>query len=124
MPEASIRLRSDRIVHVHYKKNTTLDVSLQAAMRKIYMDLTGGVPSKFLFTAEEGFSITPEAKKNAPRSLKESPIESYALVVKNNLAYRLIVNFYFKVMKPQGNYKVFENTENAIDWLHSLKKSP
>ena len=107
---------------MHYKKNTTLDVPLQNQMRKIYIDLTGGIPSKFLFTAEEGFTITPEAKKNAPRTLEESPIESYALIV-NNLAYRLIVNFYFKVMKPEGNYKLFDNVNEAILWLHSHKKT-
>jgi hypothetical protein len=122
LPEAFIRLRADRIIHVHYKRDATLDVPLQMQMRKIYFDLTGGAPSRFLFTAEEGFSITPEARKNAPRTLKESPIESYALVV-NNLGYRLIVNFYFKVMKPNGNYKLFENVEEALLWLHSLKKN-
>jgi len=105
---------------VHYKKDTPLDVTLQAQMRTIYQELTGGKPSKFLFTADEGFTITPEAKKKAPRSLKESPVESYALVV-NNLAYRLIVNFYFKVMKPRGNYKLFETIPEAITWLHSLR---
>ena len=106
---------------MHYKKDTTLDVALQTGMRKIYHEITKGKPSPFLFTAEEGFSITPEAKKNAPKSLKESPIASYALVV-NNLGYRLIVNFYFKVMKPKGNYKLFENVDDALKWLHSLKK--
>lgn len=42
IPEALIMLRSDGIVHVHYKKNTTLDLDLQASMRDLFLELTGG----------------------------------------------------------------------------------
>ena len=121
IPEASIRLRSDGIVHVHYKKNSVLDVGLQLKMRKIFNEITGHRKSKFIFTAAEGFSMTREARENGPKLQEESnPIKYYAIVI-DNLAYKIIVNFYLKVFKPKGNYKLFKSLEEGVEWLHTLE---
>jgi hypothetical protein len=117
--QAFIRLRADGIVHVHYKKNTTLDVPLQEKMREIYHEITGGIKGKFIFSADEGFIFSKEARDNAPRNNEKSPILYYALIA-SNLAYRIIGNFYIKVTKPKGNYKLFSNVKEAVEWLNSV----
>lgn len=117
IPEALIMLRSDGIVHVHYKKNTTLDLDLQASMRNLFLELTGGKKSPFMFSADEGFSLTKEARENADSFKKNPVISSYAIIA-DNLGYRMIANFYLKINKPVTPYKIFQNTEDAIQWLY------
>jgi hypothetical protein len=119
IPEALISLRSDNIMLVDYKKNVTLDVELQMRMRAIFNEMTGNRKSKFVFSADEGFSITREARENGARLQKESPIQYYALVT-DNLAYRILANFYIRVVKPYGNYRLVRDLEEGIAWLHSL----
>jgi hypothetical protein len=118
LPEADICLRKDGIVHVHYKKNTTLDVELQQSMRIKYRELTGSVPSKFIFTADEGFLLTKEARESS-RSFKDPFIVAYA-VIANNLAYRIIANFFLKVNKPEVPFKLFASIKDAESWLQSI----
>ncbi len=120
IPQARICLRSDGIMHVHFSKDVTFDVALQQQMRKIYDRMTTGKKTKFIFSAEEGFVFTREARENAPLLQKQSPIQCFALVI-NSLAYRIVANFYIKVMKPDGNYKVVNSINEAVSWLNSLK---
>ncbi len=117
--EANIKLRSDGIVIVRYKKNSTLDVELQLKMRKIYNELTNYQKKKFVFYAEEGFTFTKEARENGPKIQQESPILFYAIVA-NNLGYKLIVNFYLKVFNPKGNYKLVNSIDEGVEWLNKL----
>lgn len=119
IPEAFVTLRSDGIVHVHYKKDTVLDVDLQVRMRAIYDDLLDQKKMKFIFSADEGFTLTKEARENAPNIQNESPVLLYALIA-NNLAYRIIANFYIRVVKPKGNYKLFTSVAAAVKWLNSF----
>src|SRR5690606_7144731 len=115
-------LRSDGIVHVHFLKDVTLDVPLQIKMREYYDEITGGVKTKFLFSAEEGFTLTKEAREHGPKLQETSPILCYALVV-NNLAYKIIASFYIKVVKAPGNYKLVNSAEEGVKWLHERDAS-
>ena len=119
IPEAFIRLRSDDIVHVHYKKNTVLDVELQLRMRKIFDEMAGLRKLKFIFSGDEGFILTKEARENASLRQRESPISAYAIIA-NNLGYKIVANFYIKVVKPKGQYKVFNKFDEALAWLYSI----
>ncbi len=116
IPEATILLRADGIVHVLYHKNVTLDVELQMQMLQLFKDLAGNVKHPFVFSALEGVVVTKEARDNAILIEEESPI-SAAAVIADNLAYRLIANFYLKINKPKCPYKVFHKMDEAVLWL-------
>jgi len=118
IPEAHISLRSDGIIHVDYKKNVTLDVNLQVSMRKIFIRLTEGKKFHFIFSAAEGFTLTKEARENTDILDSNSPISAYGIVA-NNLAYKLIANFYLKVNKPKVPFKLFLTVEDAAQWLYT-----
>lgn len=117
--EAKITLRSDNIIIVQYKRNTVLDVELQLRMRQIYRDLTNNRKMNFIFMADDGFSLTKEARENSEVIAESSPIKAYAIIV-NNLAYRIIANFYYKINKPKVPYKSFPTVKDAIHWLYTL----
>ena len=120
VPEADILMRADGIVHVLYKKNVTLDIELQMKMFHLFKELTGNVKHPFVFSALEGVVVTKEARDNAIVIEDESPVSAVA-VIADNLAYRLIANFYLKVNKPKNPYKVFKKMDEALAWLQQFK---
>ncbi|PBQ30710.1 hypothetical protein CNR22_02615 [Sphingobacteriaceae bacterium] len=120
IPEANIVLRSDDIIHVDYNKDVTLDVELQIRMRAIFDKLADGKKKLFIFSAAEGFTLTKEARNNSDIMNGDSPIAAYA-VVANNLAYKLIANFYLKVNKPKVPFKIFLTIDDAAKWLNTQR---
>lgn len=119
IPEASVKMRSDGIVHVFYKENVTLDVELQMSMLESFSQLTNNEKAYFIFEADEGFALTKEAQLNATLLEERSPVKASAIIVKN-LASRIVANFFIKVSKPTLKYKLFSNINDAADWLKSL----
>jgi hypothetical protein len=119
LTEATLSLRDDGIVIVFYRDNTVLDIPVQLKMADAFNQITNGIPSLFVFTAGEGVTITKEARDNALKLEDSTPIKASA-VVADNLAYRIIANFFLKVQKPKGKYRVVANLEDAIKWLKSL----
>lgn len=117
--EACISLREDGIVYVFYKDNTILDIDLQLKMVDLFNDITAFKKAKFIFDAGESVTITKEARDNAIKLEDTAPIGASA-VIADNLAYRMIANFFIKVNKPKGKYKVVANLEEALKWLNSL----
>lgn len=121
LKEACISLRSDGIIHVHFNKDTVLDIPLQLKLLEKYNEITDGKLMPFLFTASEEVNITPEARDNAVKIEEESPCYGAAVVV-TNIAYLLIANFYLKFNKPKRPYKVFKNEADAVEWLKTFVK--
>ena len=118
--EATVKLRSDGIVHVYYHKNTLLDVKLQKKMLVIFNEITGIKKSSFIFEADEGLVLTKEARDNAITMEDKTPVIATA-VVADNLAYRIVANFYIKVNKPKGAYRIVSSVEEGAKWLKSLR---
>jgi hypothetical protein len=119
IPEAFIRLRSDGIVHVFYKKNVTLNVELQNRMELLFKEITGNRKTNFIFQSDEGVVLTKEARENAIELEKDTPINASAIIV-TNLAARIMTNFFLKVNKPKTKHKLFGTVEEAVKWLKSL----
>jgi hypothetical protein len=117
--EAVLCLREDGIVQVFYNNNTVLDIPLQLKMADAFNEIASGIPSLFIFEAGEGVHITKEARDNALKLEDSTPIKASA-VIADNLAYRMIANFFLKVQKPKGKYRVVANLEEAVKWLKSL----
>ncbi len=119
LPAAYVRLRRDGIIHVHYKKNSTLDPALQASMRTVFHELAAGTPRCFIFSAEEGFAMTKEARENFRTMRSGSPIRAYAIVA-SNLAQRIIANFFLTMYRPSILARVFKTSEDGAEWLRTL----
>lgn len=116
--DAFVNLRADGIVHVHFKAQTVLSLGLQLSLRKIYGELVNDHPTGFIYSAEEGFSISKEARENFRKLPHGNPIKAYGIVA-NNLAYRLVGNFFIKFYSPKIPLKLFETVEEAAAWLHA-----
>jgi hypothetical protein len=119
IPEGTVSLREDGIVYVYYHKNTVVDIDVQKRMLEVFDEITGKKKSHFIFDADDGVIVTPEARDNAIVMEDQTPVLATAVVAKN-LAYRLIANFYIKVNKPKGKYRVVKSIEEGVKWLKSL----
>ena len=114
--EAIIALRSDGIIHVHYKENTLITVELQGKMYDIFIEMCGDNKYAFLFTASDFVSVTKEARDNA--LILEALYPGIATaVLTDSTAYKIIANFYVLVNKPKTPLKIFSNEEDAVIWL-------
>jgi hypothetical protein len=117
--EVIVRLRRDGIVHATYKKDTIFDLAVQIKMLELNNKITGGKKSYFVYDAEENVTITKEARDNATKIEHLAPVLG-SVVIANNLAYRLIANFYVKFNKPKTPFKVVDSFDKAIEWIKSL----
>ncbi len=121
MPEATIRLRDDSIVHVTFKEGITLDIPLQLRMIEKYHEVCGDKKLPFLFDAMDHVTITKEARDNAVLIEEQAPVGATG-VIASNLAYKLVAQFYIKFNKPKRPFKIFRNEEDAIKWLKTYLK--
>ncbi len=117
-PEFILGLRDDGIVHVYYKSNTIIDVDMQNKVRDNAFKLTNDKKHPCLFEAGDYVSLTKEARANAIKNEDDFPALASAVLVQN-LAYKMIADFYYKVHKPKQAFKVFRNIDEAIEWLKS-----
>jgi hypothetical protein len=119
IPEVLVRMRRDGIVHVTFRKDIVLDIAVQMNLLELNNRITNGRKSYFIFDAEENVTITKEARDNATKIEDRSPTVGSA-VVANNLAYRMIANFYVKFNRPKHPFKVVATPEDAVTWLKTL----
>ena len=101
-----VALRDDGIGYLYFKDNTELNIELQLELLNMYNSLKDKELLPFLIEAGDGFTITKEARDNAVSLEDRSAIKASAVVV-NNLAYKIIANFYLNFNKPKITYKVF-----------------
>ncbi len=118
-PDVNLQLKSNDIVYVLFKENCTLDIPLQLRLLDYYIDITERKLMRFIFLAADNVSVTKEARDNAILIEDQSMVGASALII-NNLAYKIIANFYMKVNKPKRPLKAFGNEEDAIEWLKKL----
>ncbi len=117
-----VTMRHDGIVHVVFLPNTEITVEFQDILVGLYDQITLGQKAYFIFEGGEFVSVTKEARENAIE-LEKSSITLASAVVFNNLAQRIIADFYYAVNRPKLPYKVFSSYEKGIAWLNSIKDS-
>jgi|694.fasta_scaffold82608_6 hypothetical protein len=111
--------RKDGIIQVIFKEGIELDVDLQDRMLVVYLQLFGNTKRPFLFNAFNDVFITKEARDHSAELEKTYPGIASA-VIADNLAYKIIANFYLKVNKPKTLYKVFNDVASAEIWLKTF----
>ena len=112
---AIISVDENGIGHQAFKDNCVLDIPEQLKNLDAIIIITGNKPTPFYITAGVNVIVTKEARDNAIGLEPKSPINASAIVVQN-LAYRLIADFFIKVQKPKNPYSVFTDREKAYEW--------
>jgi hypothetical protein len=90
-------------------------------MHEQTLKMTGGLKYANIFTAQDFFSITGEARVEGSKPYYSKNLMVQALIVKN-LAQRLIGNFIMKFNKPVRETKMFATREEGKVWVLSKIK--
>lgn len=116
---AIVHSREDGIVHITFKEGTEIDIDLQDQMLKVYIEICAGKKRPFLYSGIGEVSITKEGREYSKQLEDDFPATATAIIA-DNLAYRIIANFYLKVNKPKTPYKVFNDIDSAEVWLKTF----
>tara|TARA_R110002049_G_scaffold26035_3_gene91117 strand:+ start:1491 stop:1916 length:426 start_codon:yes stop_codon:yes gene_type:complete len=108
------------LLEVDYQRNTLIDRKEALAVINASRAFNNGTNKYTMITAtKEFFNMTPEARTTFAEEMKLGfQTEKMALYV-NNLAYRMMANFFIRVDKPPIPTKLFSNRDKAIEWLLS-----
>jgi hypothetical protein len=111
----------DEILFVKMKEGVNLGQAEMETLLKQAVGLTN--PNKYFAIVDTTatYDSTPEARNFYAESDYSKYRYADAFIV-NSLPMRLLVNFFIAFNKPKIPSKMFNNEENALEWINSLKK--
>lgn len=104
------------IIWLILKEDAELDVKEIKDFTSVCEKLANHKPYFLISDARVNLSITSEGRK-AAASKEISPLLVANAVLVNNVAVRIVANFFTAVNKPHFKYKVFNEERAAINWL-------
>lgn len=104
------------IIWLILKEDAELDVKEVKEFTAICEKLSDNQPYFLISDARVNLSITSEARI-AAASKEISPLLVANAVLVNNVAVRMVANFFTAVNKPHFKYKVFNEEQEALVWL-------
>jgi hypothetical protein len=117
-----ITIHESGIGQMHFKDGIILGLTEQMEHLEAMIKIADGKKMPFVVTAGKHVNITPEARDNAILIEDISPVCATGVVVQN-LAYRLIADFYLKINKPKTPYRVFTDKRAAFEWCRQFVKN-
>ncbi len=112
---ATIEKRDD-IIWMIMKEDADLDVKEIEEFTAIFEKMSNYKPYFLIADARVNLSISPEARKAAATKEISSLLVANAVIV-NNVAVRMVANFFIAVNKPHFKYKVFNTETEALIWV-------
>jgi hypothetical protein len=97
-------------------EGATIDAKEYIEQYHKVVELTGGVSSCVLILTSPFLNVTKAAREESLKPEWQKYTIAQAIVV-NNLANRILGNFYIKVMRPKVPNKLFSNEAEAKKWL-------
>jgi hypothetical protein len=114
-----ISLEKNDVVFVKMNENAIIDVEEVDEKHQSLNELVDHQPYCMLVIPASGNSASAEARKYAAR-LKNKKVIAEAIVV-DNLAHRLLANFYIKVNRPRQKVRVFSSVPAGLAWIDSIR---
>ena len=114
---ATFELRDDYL-YIKYNNNSVVDLPEAKIQSEIILDLCKGKEMPFLIDfLDVSTRIDDEARRFFAKDGPHIHLRKAQAIVVNNMQIKLLVNFYIKHHKPKNPTKLFENLEDALDWI-------
>ena len=114
---ATFELR-DYYLYVKYKSNSVVDLPEANNQSKIILDLCKGKEFPFIIDfLDVTVRIDDEARRFFANDGPHIHLRKAQAIVVNNIQNKLLVNFYIKHHKPKNPTKLFDNLEDALEWI-------
>jgi len=104
-----------------YMKDIEIEKTDIVEMHAVTLLMTDGAKYANIFSAQDFFSISNEARSEGSKHYYSKDLIAQALVVKN-LAQRIIGNFIMKFNKPVRETRMFSNRKDAKLWVQGRIK--
>ena len=114
--------KSLRLVTISPVEGATIDADEYREQFKAAQQLTNGVPAGVLIKTAPFLNVTKAAREESLKPEHLKYILAQAIVVEN-LANRIVGNFYIRFHQPTVPTKLFTNQEDALQWLQVKIKS-
>jgi uncharacterized protein YuzE len=115
-----IELRSDGIVKIHMNDNIEVDIERSREIFDIVSSFATKKELLVLVTGGKNSTTTKEVRDFAG-SDEASRVTIAEAVVTPSLSQKLLVNFLLSFYKPKRELKLFNNEQDALNWLYSFK---
>ena len=116
----SFSLRKDKIVHYKMKSNCMILLPDIIAHYDIFKEKYAGQKFLNLYEFEENSEVDDDVRKWASNPDGNNFTIADAFVIQS-MAQKMIGNFYLTFHKPVKPTKLFNNVDDALKWLNSLK---
>ncbi len=116
LEKVQISLIEDGIILNHIKLGKLIEADDVYQIRNVNLDLVKHQPYGVLVESDELTSFSKEARELAASEEIACHSAAKALYIKS-LGQRIIANFYLKLNKPFVKTRVFENREEAYEWI-------
>lgn len=117
---ASFELR-EGYLYIRFKDESIVDLPEAKIHAMHCVDLCQGKRIPFVI---DGLDVTTNMDDEARQFFAEYKpmvkIRKAQAVMVNLMQSKLLTNFFIKYHKPQNPIKVFDNLEDALDWIYSL----
>ncbi len=113
-------LKYGDIIYVQTFENAEIEIPEIDEMNIYLRSLVEDGPCYLIVFPGVGSISSHEARKHAAK-LKNKNIIAEAIII-DNLATRLLANFYMKINRPEQRIKLFSNEKAALEWINSIKK--
>jgi hypothetical protein len=120
--EGAIRVKylHGDLVNIEYADHLSIDLDLARKLAQEVAALTGGARVKMLHNLGMYTELENGVREYlAHLSDKESKIAE-AIVIRG-LAQRIKLNYYVRTNRPHCPTRLFNSTEDALKWLHTIK---
>ncbi len=119
---ATIFLDENEILNVAFHADFQLDSEKAQEHVEAVRRITGGVPHPFLIDARDVFGTAqPEARKTLARNEHLRYLRIAEAFVVNTMANQLVANFYKISDDPGCPMDIFEDREEAVNWLKQMR---
>jgi len=117
---ASFEMR-DGYLYIRFKDESTVDLHEAKIHAQHCIDLCNGIKTPFVI---DGLDITTNMDDGARQFFAEYQplvnVRKAQAVLVNIMQSILLTNFFIKYHKPKNPIKVFDNLDDALDWIKSL----
>lgn len=118
---ANVTLGEDRIMRVLIRSKTEMTRDTFRKLFEVFREMVEGVPYAYIYYAEDSsVTVTADGRQFAKEEEFSFPKICNAVVV-NNLAHKLLANFYLRFNKPNYPFKVFSKMDEAEKWCRQQR---
>jgi hypothetical protein len=116
---SKIHLRNDGIIEIEFGDNVEIDLKEAIEIIDKIGEFTEGKKVPVLNMAGISTSATSSAREHSasPAGVKYTMADAYVV---NNLAQKILGNFYISFNKPMVNTRIFDDKEKAVEWLKTF----